>query len=131
MSRKEIVSFVQGTLGCACPPEVFEEIRLDADGPCPGLPVDLSLEIGGRLLIYVAFAGDEPVSLSERLSTVVRHGRRARDERGFNRFRLVVAAKDAGRMERVLSPLFEGLPDVDGKVHLHVVEEATVGFLRQ
>ncbi|HPI94501.1 MAG TPA: hypothetical protein PLT09_13010 [Deltaproteobacteria bacterium] len=130
MNKTKVEGFVQGTLGCACPPEVFDEIRLVADDSRPGLPVDLSLEIGGRLLIYVAFAG-EPAVMAERLSAVVRHGRRTRDERGFNRFRLVVAAKDVAWTERLLRPLFQGLPEVDGKVHLHVVDEEALGFLRQ
>jgi len=130
MNRARIEGFVQGTLGCGCPPEVFKEIRIRADDPCSGLPVDLSLEIGGRLLIYVVFAG-EPESLAKNLSAVVDHGRRTRNKRGFNRFRLVVTSGDVSGTEGMLRPIFDALPDVDEKVHLHVIEDAAIGFLRQ
>jgi hypothetical protein len=130
MNRQEVEGFVRGTLGCACPDEVFERIIVSPVNPLPGLPIDGSLEIGGRLLIYVSIEKDIHI-LTERLGQIVREGRNARDTRGFNRFRFVVVAEETEATEAVLSPLFSSLPFVDDKVHLHIITHEGITTLFQ
>jgi hypothetical protein len=130
MNRQEVEGFVRGTLGCTCPDEVFEQIALSPVSPLPGLPIDGSLEVGGRLLIYVSIVKDIHV-LTERLEQIVREGKHARDSRGFNRFRFVVVAAQAEASKAVLAPLFSSLPFVDDKVHLHVISDEGITALFQ
>jgi hypothetical protein len=130
MNRQKVEGFVRGTLGCSCPDEVFEKIALSPVSPLPGLPIDGSLEIGGRLLIYVSIEKEIPV-LTQRLEHIVREGKHARDSRGFNRFRFVVVTAQAEATEAVLAPLFSSLPFVDDKVHLHIITHEGITALFQ
>jgi hypothetical protein len=125
MSRQEVKRFVRGTLGCACPDEVFEHISISPLNPCPGLPVDGSLEVGGRLLIYISFNSDIQV-LRENLEQIIRQGKEIRDRRGFNRFRYVVVADKVEALNAVLVPLFDALPFIDEKVHLHIITDDSI-----
>jgi hypothetical protein len=130
MNRQEVEGFVRGTLGCACPDDVFEQIAINPGSPLPGLPIDGSLEVGGRLLIYVSIVKDIHI-LTGRLEQIVREGKHARDSRGFNRFRFVVVAAQAEGTEAVLAPLFNSLPFIDDKVHLHVLTDKGITALFQ
>jgi hypothetical protein len=125
MSRQEVKRFVRGTLGCACPDEVFEHIAVSPLNPCPGLPVDGSLEVGGRLLIYISFHSDIQV-LKEGLEEIIRQGKGTRDRRGFNRFRYVVVADKIEALNAVLVPLFDAMPFIDEKVHLHIITDDSI-----
>jgi hypothetical protein len=130
MNRQEVEGFVRSTLGCTCPDEVFDQIALGPVSPLSGLPIDGSLEIGGRLLIYVSINQDVTV-LVESLEQIVRKGKHARDSRGFNRFRLVVATPQVEETEAVLTPLFSSLSFVDDKVHLHIITDDGISALFQ
>jgi hypothetical protein len=130
MNRQDIEFFARVTLGCSCPDEVFEQIAVSPVSPLPGLPIDGSLEIGGRLLIYVSIDKDIPV-LTGSLEQIIREGRNARDSRGFNRLRFVVVTANADETEAVLAPLFSSLPFVDDKVHLHIITDGGVATLFQ
>ena len=125
MSRQEVKRFVRDTLGCACPDEVFEHIAISPVNPCPGLPVDGSLEVGGRLLIYISFNSDIRV-LKESLEEIIRQGKGIRDLRGFNRFRYVVVADEVEALNGALVPLFDALPFIDEKVHLHIITDDSI-----
>ncbi len=122
MSRQEVERFVRGTLGCACPDEVFEHIAVSPLNPCPGLPVDGSLEVGGRLLIYISFKDDIQV-LKESLKEIIRQGKGIRDRRGFNRFRYVVVADEVEALNAALVPLFNAMPFIDDRIHLHIITD--------
>jgi hypothetical protein len=130
MNRMEVERFVRGTLGCTCPDEVFEQIAVNPGSPLPGLPIDGSLEVGGRLLIYVSIVKDIHV-LTEKFDQIIREGMHARDSRGFNRFRFVVVTAQAETSKAVLAPLFSSLPFVDDKVHLHVLTDEAITALFQ
>ncbi|MGD0819557.1 MAG: hypothetical protein ABSA71_02295 [Desulfomonilia bacterium] len=125
MGRQEVKRFVRGTLGCACPDEVFEHIAVNPLNPCPGLPVDGSLEVGGRLLIYITFKDDIQV-LKESLKEIIRQGKEIRDRRGFNRFRYVVVANEVEALNAALVPLFNSMPFIDEKVHLHIITDDSI-----
>ncbi|HVN71349.1 MAG TPA: hypothetical protein VMU10_04965 [Desulfomonilia bacterium] len=130
MNRQIVERFVRGTLGCECPDEVFERISISPVNPCPGLPVDGSLEVGGRLLIYISTEADIRV-LRENLEKMILEGKKDRDKRGFNRFRLVIATGSVKEIESILAPLFGALALKDDKVHLHVVRPQGIKDLMQ
>jgi len=128
MDRAAIERFVRDALGCACPDEVFERITIRNQNPCRGLPVDRSLEIGGRLLIYISHARDNNI-IEESLGGIIEEGTRARDLLGFHRFRYCVAATSPEEAQGILEPLFTKLPIQDDRVHFHVVDSRDLDFL--
>jgi hypothetical protein len=120
LDNSHIQSFVQQTLGCACPEETFqsierrEAVRLDED-----LVVTTALTIGNRLLVYVV--GSFPKKdVQQQLDVLVTAGKEERDARGLNRFRLVVFTDDRV-LEKQLRDVFELLRGADEKAHLHVL----------
>jgi hypothetical protein len=120
-----LTSFVRVTLGCGCPDEVFSEIvvRLAAaDNPAP---VRLAIEVGGRLLVHVI---EEGSALREPglIPSVLEDGVRRRDERGFNRFRLVVALEGDGAAGEILQRRFDAASARDDRTHLHVLPSSTI-----
>jgi hypothetical protein len=116
-----IERFVRTELGCACPAEVFADIRVVAQPSTPpGLPADYGIEIGGRLLILMC-QPERWQEAADALPQLVRWGRRERDRRGFNRFRLVVPARDPAAARGVLESAFAGWGGSDERLHLHVI----------
>jgi hypothetical protein len=122
-TRRAVEHFVRDVLGCRCPDEVFERIEMPgAPGEIAGLPLQLRLEVGGRLLVCAVREGDVGRAAAS-LGAVFREGRALRDAQGLNRFRLVVLA---GRPEEARGPLeaaFAALRLDDARLHLHVVDE--------
>ena len=113
--------FVREVLGCGCPEEVLRSIRADRGRLVPGLDVEVTrIDAGGRLLVYVV-----PAGAAERLETViaaaVEAGAGERDRRGFNRFRLVIAADDSAAIEPRARAAFAACEPRDERAHLHVV----------
>ena len=113
-------------LGCGCPAEVFEDIRIE---PRPesfaGLPVDTLVRIGGRLLVAVC-AGSRWGDVADRLATLVETGKELRDREGYNRFRLVVACDDAKTAAPVFEDRFGRLKNPDERLHVHVIEPSAL-----
>jgi hypothetical protein len=122
----EIRSFVQESLGCTCPEEVFQQISLDdGDGQ-----IARKIRVGGRLLVYILDAGratDLPGAVSEAL----RDGVRVRERDRFNRFRLVVVSDEPERISGTVEAAFSGSASRDPKTHLHVLHADRVGFLQR
>lgn len=81
--------FVREVIGCDCPDDVFRDVRIRrGSSAVQAFAADCELRIGGRLMIVVT---SEPTALSDSLlAQALAEGRRARDDAGFNRFRLVV-----------------------------------------
>jgi hypothetical protein len=108
--REKVERLAQGRLGCGCPAEVFERItrRRVSD---PNLPEVFEIEIGGRLLVHLAAADPADRAVVEAL---LERGRRWRDDRGLNRFRLVlIGPGDAPDVSTLLAG--------DDRLHLHVL----------
>lgn len=126
MDVKKIEQFVRSDLGCGCPAEVFSDIRVeDPRGGFEGLPVDYVLAIGGRLLIVVCRA-NQLVEIMANIERIVRTGREMRDQRGFNRFRLVVPSSDDHLAGPDLQYSFCALAGADERMHLHLVEPSSI-----
>lgn len=90
MGDLQIKRFVQETLGCSCPEEVFDKIECETDVSCTWWK---RIDVGHRLLIYILDA----TAVSDLTSTVlnaVQKGVAERNTGGFNHFRLVVAASN-------------------------------------
>ena len=113
-------SFVREVLGCTCPDEVFDDVRI-------GLPVlfdthdvegGLEMLVGRRLLIAVVpLAGiDDAIGDTQ---AILARGRSVRDDRGFSRYRLaLVGVPDSATLE-----MLEALSTtLDARTHLHVVD---------
>jgi hypothetical protein len=120
-----VTRFVREVIGCNCPDEVFRHIEVQRGSSATKTCVaDCELRIGGRLLIVVT---SEPVArLSSHLAEVIAEGKRARDERKFNRFRLVVQTENAAKEREKLLRAFEAVPDKDERTHVHVLERDEV-----
>lgn len=129
IEKKNIKSFVKQTLGCGCDDEVFDLIESQEDVKVDNhyLLAD-KINIGNRLLIYVIALNDSNL-LKNCLSTLFSIGKRERDVRGFNRFRLVIVTEEKNLIIRSAEPFFNDLVDKDDKMHLHVIAKNEVCFL--
>jgi hypothetical protein len=116
-----IERFIRNVLGCQCPDAVFRRIGVE---DCPGefgnWPGGRLISAGDRLLILVLHSDDSDL-MHRMLGGLLREGRRLRESRGFNRFRLVIATTCAGLMEPSLMKDFERLEGMDERLHLHVI----------
>ena len=121
-ANHRLVAFIRDVLGCGCPDEVLADVTVEhRPRAFSGLPVRALVHVGGRLLIGIA--DREPLeSAEDALAACVARGKRVRDEGGYNRFRLVIAADDSVTAEPVLRSMFDPLPFLDDRLHLHVVD---------
>jgi len=121
----EIKRFVQETLGCSCPEEVFNKIdyKKESDG-ISGRKVN----VGDRLLIYI-ITMDGKSNTQEVINSALERGVVERDDKGFNRFRLVLVTSHPDALRSSAELTFESSGYTDEKTHLHVVNESDVeGF---
>lgn len=120
--NKRIKAFVQGTLGCGCPEEVFRSIDCKKNVRVnEKVLLSRAITIGDRLLIYV-IDSREPDTIQRHLGAIVSAGKKERDEQGLNRLRLVVVTDDAAEKESLIRR-FKELKDKDEKIHLHVIKK--------
>ena len=118
-----IEHFVRGTLGCQCPDEVFQSISIDRSGTADDAASCTRLLVGHRLLIYVLDAASFGVAESA-LADLVARGRRERDERGYNRFRLVIACDEPASASIAVQHAFDAARGNDERAHLHCLPRA-------
>jgi hypothetical protein len=118
--------FVRQELGCQCPDAVFRHIEVE-DAPVGfGIwPQGRLISVGERLLILVVRC-DDPDTLHCMLGGLMQEGRRLRQARGFNRFRLVIATSCADVLGPPLREDFERLDGMDERLHLHVIAPVQV-----
>ena len=124
VTAEHIIAFVKQTLGCNCPEEVFSIIDCLPDIFVGGTALDLKINVGNRLLVYVVTV-DDPDSLRLILPVLVAAGKKERDGAGFNRFRLVLGADDTSTIKNEAEMIFNGLNE-DEKVHLHTVSRKSI-----
>jgi len=120
--NKAITGFVRNTLGCNCPEEVFQYIDcrtvVNID---ESMLSAYEINIGNKLLIFAA-AIDDIDSLRSVVAKLVHAGINKRDQKKFNRFRLVLLTARASDMAEQASEIFNSLA-TDEKVHLHVINK--------
>ncbi len=119
-SNDSIIHFVRNTLGCQCADEVFRTIELDSGSTPDGKIRFRKVVIGKRLLIYLVSAMP-PGRARSLLPVLAEMGKLERNKRGYNRFRLVVAARaDEVEMQAAMDEFQESMA-VDGKAHMHFI----------
>jgi len=118
----EIKRFVQETLGCSCPEEVFNKIdyQKESDG-ISGRKVT----VGDRLLIYI-IATDRESNIQGVINSALERGVVERDKEGFNRFRLVLVDARPDELRSTAEHAFHSSGCKDKKTHLHIVSESDV-----
>jgi hypothetical protein len=118
---EKVIHFVRHTLGCGCPDEVFNDLEMSREDARPGEPPVRKLLVGRRLLICILDC-EEFADLAAVLPGLVRKYRRERDRLDYNRVRMVIATSQPMTLLTVADRLFQTLPEVDERMHLHVLQ---------
>ena len=121
----EIKRFVQETLGCSCPEEVFNKIdyQKESDGI-----LGRKVNVGDRLLIYI-ITMDRKCSIQGVINSALEQGVEEREKKGFNRFRLVLVDSRPDELRSSAEHAFDSSEYTDEKTHLHIVNESDVEHL--
>ena len=123
--RDAIKFFVQQTLGCGCPEEVFKFIDCQFNSKLNDeIVLHNKINIGNRLLIYVLEVNNA-APVKNILPFLVNTGKAERDDLKFNRFRLVLVTDKVDEIKESAGSLFNDI-NKDEKVHLHVVHKENV-----
>lgn len=128
MNPAKVKRFVQQKLGCACPDDVFERIKVKS-GNAKTL-YQWKIVIGQKLLITICQI-DERRQIEKMLRSIVISGKKERDRHGLKRFRVVLATEEVDRLAPVAKRVFEDLRSGDEKMHLHVVRMEDVKDLKE
>jgi hypothetical protein len=118
-----IKHFIQETLGCSCPEEVFRKI--DYQKACKDISGS-KVNVGDRLLVYIITLDDKP-DKQEVIRSALQRGIEERDNKGLNRFRLVLVTSRPDELHRLAEQAFDDSGYASEKTHLHVVNESDVG----
>ena len=118
----EIKRFVQETLGCSCPEEVFNKI--DYEKESDGNSVR-KVNVGDRLLIYI-ITMDGKSNIQEVIDAALEQGVEERDKKRLNRFRLVLVTSHPDELRSSAEHAFDSSGYTDEKTHLHIVNESDV-----
>jgi hypothetical protein len=121
----EIKHFVQETLGCSCPEEVFTQIDYQEEGD--GI-LGRKIKVADRLLIYI-ITMDRKSRIQGVINSALEQGVEERDKKGLNRFRLVLVTSCPDELRSSAEHAFDNSGYTDEKTHLHIVNESdVVGF---
>jgi hypothetical protein len=118
----EIKQFVQKTLGCSCPEEVFEKVEYEKGG---GEFWEKRINVGNRLLIYIITSVSES-DIAQKIKAALASGVAERNKHGLNRFRLVVATSGSGKIQELAEMAFNESGQHDEKTHLHFVKDKDI-----
>jgi hypothetical protein len=116
----EITCFVRGTLGCHCPDDVFQSIVIGRERTPDNSAPFTRLVIGERLLIYIHETRPAKATTAA-VSKLATQGRTERDNKQYNRFRLVIVADDPTELLTAAQSSFADVAGTDDRAHLHVL----------
>ena len=119
---QEIKRFVQETLGCSCPEEVFNQIDYQKESD---ENLGRKINVGDRLLIYI-ITMDGKSNIQGVINSALVRGVEERERKGFNRFRLVLVASHLDELRNSAERVFDSSSYTDEKTHLHIVNESDV-----
>ena len=123
--KESIKTFVQQTLGCGCPEEVFKLIDCQFNVKLNNEAILRNkINIGNRLLIYVLEVNNTG-PIKNILPFLINAGKTERDNFKFNRFRLVLITNRAEEIKKTAEGIFSAI-NKDEKVHLHIVDKDMV-----
>ena len=120
IASEAIKAFTRNILGCDCPEEVFniiiceDNVKIDS-----GLTITHKINIGDKLLLYILILNQTSELVSE-LPKFIDAGEKERNDKGFNRFRLVLVTINPDIIRDDTHKLFEKLGK-DEKIHLHII----------
>jgi len=118
----EIKRFVQETLGCSCPEEVFNKIDYQKEiDSISGRKVT----VGDRLLIYIIHM-ERKYNIQGVINSALQQGVEERGRKGLIRFRLVLATSHPDELRSRAERAFDSSGYKDKKTHLHIVNESDV-----
>ena len=123
--KEQIKSFVQERLGCTCPDAVFDSIRV-ADHSDIFTSASIVYDIGRRLFVALLIP-DDWHDIEQTLDRLVDIAMHYRDQRGYNRFRFVIATHEE-EAASALNAAFNALSGKDDRVHLHVIAPEQLPF---
>lgn len=120
ITNESIKAFTREVLGCDCPQEVFNKIvcedNVNIDS---GLTISHKINIGDRLLIYISIL-NQTSELDSELHELIDAGEKERNDKGYNRFRLVLVSDNPDIIKDDVQKLFEQI-EKDEKIHLHII----------
>jgi hypothetical protein len=123
IDKNYVKTFVRQVLGCECPDEVFARIDCQSNIVLKNdIVLRNKINIGNRLLIYVVEVNNSDL-LKNIIATLVRTGINERDEKGFNRFRLVIATDKLDKIKDKAEKIFKAIEIKDEKIYLHIVQQ--------
>jgi len=102
---------------------VFRSISIDHPYAADGATPYTRLLVGNRLLIYILEAAASGVA-GGALADLAARGCRERDERGYNRFRLVITSDDPEPASAAARHAFDAASGNDERAHLHCLPRA-------
>jgi hypothetical protein len=112
-----VADFVRDGLGCGCPDDCLRSIRVSSDAVAgSGAPFKRAV-VGDRLLIYVLDRTRHGA-----LSELARVGLTERNERHYNRFRLIMQGPVEEADAAAAQGRFASVAGTDAKAHLHFIE---------
>ena len=118
----EIKRFVQETLGCSCPEDVFNKI--DYEKEIDGIP-GRKITVADRLLIYmITLEGKSDIPGVSH--SALEQGDVERDKKGINRFRLLLVSYSPDEILKLSEHSFDISVYKDEKSHLHVLNASNV-----
>lgn len=118
-NHKQIKTFVQDTLGCGCPEEVFNKIEYEEK---QDRPWERRINTGDRLLVYIIRVDSEN-DVAGKMVTAMEAGITERNEKKFNRFRLVLISSNRDEIGPSAEKIFNASDLTDEKTHLHILSE--------
>jgi len=125
---ENVKAFVQNTLGCGCDESVFKHIENERNAEAGGVRLRNHINVGNRLLVYVVDA-EGPDFVRNHVADLLEAGRKERDDRNFNRFRLVLVADEDSGVKHEMDRALKLSKAVDEKVHVHIMDNAEVAAL--
>lgn len=119
---QELKKFIRYTLGCACPKEVFNKIEYEKK---QDEPWERRINVGDRLLVYVINVASEN-DLSKKITKALESGVTERNNKKFNRFRLVLVTSNHHQISKLAEKVFCASKLFDEKTHIHLVSEGEI-----
>ncbi len=131
MDKKQAIKgFVQETLGCQCPEEVFEFIEdKKAYELIQGIKLRDRINIGGRLLVCIVEI-DNADTFDNLIPRLLKEGKKEREKNGFNRCRIVVISNTPDINKKRADGLFKEFEGKDDRIYIHIIDKIkdTLGF---
>jgi hypothetical protein len=118
-NHQELKKFVQHTLGCGCPEEVFNKIEYEKG---QGDAWNGRINVGDRLLVYIVHVYSEN-DVSRKVSLAMASGVTDRNNKNFNRFRLVLVTSTPHLISELSEKTFYESKLFDEKTHLHLLSQ--------